>query len=261
MNIYAESAIARLVYGKRKLFPLRRSPITSAGKAAILVIRPDAIGDLTLTVPFLRNLRANFPSHIITLVTDPSLVNLMELCPYIDELLTFSKRAKKHKFMTNLRAAEKFVREKLPPHKWELAIVPAYANPDSYCEAWISFFSGAKRRLAYTEVLSEQKHHDYMGAFDMYFTDLCRDDTVHHEVEGCLGLIRHMGLPVDDGHLELWTEEKDRETAKALLGQKEKQIRVAVNLSTSNITKDWPVKTLWPFARCLWHLATWNLCL
>ncbi|MCL6621940.1 MAG: hypothetical protein K6T55_07525 [Syntrophobacterales bacterium] len=53
----------------------------------IIIIRLDEIGDLILTSPFIRELRRNLPNSYITLVVKPETYNLLEKCPYIDELL------------------------------------------------------------------------------------------------------------------------------------------------------------------------------
>ena len=58
---------------------------------SILVIRLDEIGDMVMMSPLLRELRRNYPSAHITLVVKPAVYNLVELCPYVDETLTFPK--------------------------------------------------------------------------------------------------------------------------------------------------------------------------
>src|SRR6516165_1230519 len=59
----------------------------------ILVVRLDEIGDVVLCSAFLRELRRNFPCATITLIVKPATRNLVELCPYVDEVLTFDWRA------------------------------------------------------------------------------------------------------------------------------------------------------------------------
>lgn len=243
MNVRTQDIIARVVYYWRRIKPIRTN---NKGKKAILVVRPDMIGDLVCTIPFLRSLRKDFPDYIITLVIDPSIYNMMELCPYVDEIVTYSKKAEKHKFMTTLKRSMKFVREQLPQHHYEYAFVPSYANPDSYNEAWISFYSRAKHRIAYSETVDMQKHKDYDGTYDMYFTNLCNNTKVSHEVESCLNLLKFIGKPIGNDSLELWTNAQDQQFVENLFQEyavKKAAIKVVVNLSTSNTTKDWPVES------------------
>ncbi|MCX5909037.1 MAG: hypothetical protein NTY64_18160, partial [Deltaproteobacteria bacterium] len=54
----------------------------------VLILRLEEIGDVILSSPFLRELRLNLPAAWITLVVKPSVYNLVELCPYVDQVLT-----------------------------------------------------------------------------------------------------------------------------------------------------------------------------
>ena len=56
----------------------------------VLVVRLDEIGDVVMTTPFLRELRRNLPDAWITLVVKPQIYDLVELCPYVDEVLTYN---------------------------------------------------------------------------------------------------------------------------------------------------------------------------
>jgi ADP-heptose:LPS heptosyltransferase len=55
-----------------------------AGAKRILVIRPDEIGDVVLTGPFLRELRNAAPNATIALIVKNACRELVECCPYID---------------------------------------------------------------------------------------------------------------------------------------------------------------------------------
>lgn len=58
----------------------------------VLVVRLDDIGDMVLTTPFLRELRRNIPKSWITLVVKPRVYNLVETCPYVNEVLSCDLR-------------------------------------------------------------------------------------------------------------------------------------------------------------------------
>src|SRR5215470_11631701 len=55
----------------------------------VLIARLDEIGDVILTSAFLREFRRLLPAAWITLVVKPAVYNLVELCPYVNEVLTY----------------------------------------------------------------------------------------------------------------------------------------------------------------------------
>ncbi len=59
----------------------------------ILVVKPADLGDLLLTTPALRALRATFPHARIALFAPPRSAFLLRTCPYVDDVLTFDKYA------------------------------------------------------------------------------------------------------------------------------------------------------------------------
>ena len=73
----------------------------------ILVIRTDGLGDLVLALPSLRHLRESFGSRRITLVTRQEWVDLMQRCPYVDEVIGWDIR----KYAWNIFYRLRFVRE------------------------------------------------------------------------------------------------------------------------------------------------------
>ena len=57
----------------------------------ILLIRLDEIGDVVLMTPLLREMRSNYPEADITLIVKPQVYNLVELCPYVNKVMTFDR--------------------------------------------------------------------------------------------------------------------------------------------------------------------------
>lgn len=244
MNKYTEAAIAYLAYGCGKIYNISRRH-READIQRILVVRTDAIGDMVVTLPFLRELRKNYPYHRITLVCSPLVYNLVERCPYIDEVLIYRKQYSKHKYMTNFKTSICFADKYFRKRNYELAVVPSYASPDAYADAWLCFWAGAKRRIGYAEQVDDRKYDYYMGSINCYFTDLLDACMVAHEVEAPLELLRQLlHGSVTDESVELWTDEEDKKIVAGMFHSMrlgEGKIKIAVNLSTSNRTKDWPV--------------------
>ncbi|HLO60979.1 MAG TPA: glycosyltransferase family 9 protein [Bacteroidales bacterium] len=58
----------------------------------ILVVRLSSIGDIILTTPLLRSLKTAFPNSHVTFIIKKQYEELLTQSPYIDELITFSKK-------------------------------------------------------------------------------------------------------------------------------------------------------------------------
>src|SRR5262245_30013994 len=71
-----------------------RGQSSPASVKSILVVRNDGIGDVILTSPLLKGLRSTFPAARVTLVVRPAVRNLVELCPYVDEILVYNRAPK-----------------------------------------------------------------------------------------------------------------------------------------------------------------------
>lgn len=247
MDTKLQNLIARSVYWREKCHPRtvfhrRQRPAEPPRK--ILVGCMDAVGDLVLMSPFFRELRRSFPKAQITLITSSLAYNLMEKCPYLDELLIFDKKFPKHKFMRQLRESRALGR-RLAERNYDLYLAPSYANPDFYAESWIGFFAGIPRRVCFSETVDDYKHCDYQGTQDLFFTDCIRDAGLHHAAEAGPAMLRYLGKTPESDAIEVWTDDGDARTVERLFAEKgipSNRIHIAVSMTTSNRTKDWPVE-------------------
>lgn len=108
----------------------------------------------------------------------------------------------------------------------------------------MNYLSGAKRRIGNAEKLKEKQHEQYMGSYDVFFTDHVSIDA-HHEAEGALNLLRFLHQPIRDLKAEVWLEENDKVSAKRLLteaGVGMGRKKIIVCLTTSDPSRDWPVE-------------------
>lgn len=241
MNKYLAAGLARMIYKAEK--GKYGSEVSHKTPQKILVIRTDAMGDMVCTTPFLRELRRNFPKSFITLVCAPGVYNLVELCPYIDEILTYKPTSG---FMASLRESRAFAERHLKGRNYDLAMYLPYAAPE-YFAAWLSFFSGAKRRLAYAESVCMHKQRVYIGAKDIYYTDLLHNDdcAIRHEADSALQFLSHLQMQVQDHSYEIWTDAADEKRVDELFAEEKIDPRarnIIVNLSSSEKNKDWPVE-------------------
>lgn len=241
MNKYIEYFMATAV----RMFikkPAKCCPIEK--KKGVLIICRHPLGDTVTESPFLRGIRGGFPEHHITIVCSKENYNLLEQCPYIDELLIYSSETKKSFLKENLKKTYQFAKEYLWKRSYDLAVIPSTSMP-AIIEAWIVYFSGAKRRITYSEKFHLGMHAEYMGIYDRYFTDALYDCEIKHEVERNIGLLQYLHITEENDNLELWTDEVDYKVAHQLWENEnidDNALKIIVNLSTSSKTKDWPVE-------------------
>ncbi|MCM8795686.1 MAG: glycosyltransferase, partial [Candidatus Omnitrophica bacterium] len=67
----------------------KKKKINLSRVKSILIVQLADIEDAVLSSPFLRELRRSFPSAWIGLVVQPGIYNLVEKCPYVNEVFTF----------------------------------------------------------------------------------------------------------------------------------------------------------------------------
>lgn len=203
----------------------------------ILILRLDEIGDIVLATPFLRELRNNYPEAKITLVVKPQVYNLVELCPYVDEILTFRKIEGRFKFFHNIYEAYKFAKKYLRRESFDLAILSRW-DADYYYASFIAFFSQAKERIAFSEKVTGYKSQANKG-YNKLFTKVYDYREPCHEVEKNLYLLQQLGGTITDDSLELWKDESDSKYIDTILDGYEKNYLIALVVSASNNKREW----------------------
>ncbi len=193
----------------------RGMPYAREAVRRILVVRLDEIGDQVLTSPFLRELRRLFPQARITLVVKPAVVNLVERCPYVDEVLAFDAGIRQRfGHLKRFARAWRFAGP-LRGRRFDLAALPRW-DADYYHALPLAYLTGARWRVGFSErVLAEKRRHD-RGA-DRLLTCAVDERGVRHEVERHRALIRRLGGDVAADRLELWLDAQDHAAADALL--------------------------------------------
>ncbi len=185
----------------------------------ILVIRPDELGDVVLSTPFLRELRKAAPRARITLVVKGSCRELVEYCPFVDRVVTYN---------------------------WEHISFEAIWRPWQFRWAALRTRFGALRGRRFDLVLIPRRDADYYGAH--YLAHLCAgraavvahqesvvvnsppawlpdfppdvvvtNPRIEHETEHGLSFLRALGASSASGPLEVWLSDGDRAVADAKL--------------------------------------------
>lgn len=226
--------IIQIAWKKKKLAPADEVH-------RILVFQLSMIGDMVLTIPFLRELRRNYVDAEITLIVRPSVYNLIELCPYVDHILTFKRIDGSIGYFLSFFKARKFVEENLLNQVFDLAITPRWHH-DSFCHAGIiMYLANTRKRIAYSEHSYPEKEWLDKG-YDHFFTDFipsrCK---VLHAVDRALDSLRYLNASIESDELELWTDETDRKYAEQLLVSSVHK-RIVIVPSASMPYKEWDIK-------------------
>jgi heptosyltransferase-2 len=205
----------------------------------VLVLKTDGIGDFVLATPFLRELRAMLPKAQITLVVNPTIYNLAELCPYVDEILTYSRNVPNYisPFILPWRAF-KLGYCVLRPKNIDIALVPRWDMDTNY-STYSAYFSFSKRRVGYTEKVYVRKQLVNKG-FDLMFTDLIFDDVPKHEVERYLEFIRFLGGKPSSDVTELWVSPEDDLFADQMLADISTKMLIAFSPGAGKANRQWP---------------------
>ena len=237
MNKHTERFIAKSV---KKLYGNKQSE----KKKNILIISCQAIGDTITRTPFFRELRHNFPDSHITAVCTNRTYNLIELCPYLDEIIIYEPHEKKRRGISTRYLQELYSSYSLGKSlrdKYQLCFIPTITTHKIY-EVWIPFFARIPRIIGYSEEYFQYTHNRFDGTYDMYLTDVLHTDSVKHEVLVNLDMLKHIGCVVKNDELEYWLNDDDRLFASNILADNQDKLKVVINLTATVREREWPIE-------------------
>ena len=113
----------------------------------ILVMRYRFIGDTLLTIPFLRNLRDEYPDAQIDMLVAPVSGEIIDKCPYVNNFIYFDT-TKKHRYENKENQEKKdfwsYVKL-LRAQNYD----KAYVLKRSFSSAFLAFAAGIKERIGF----------------------------------------------------------------------------------------------------------------
>ena len=193
----------------------------SAPVENILVVRLDAIGDMILTSGFLRELRKNFPQAHITFVVSPLVYPIVEMCPYVNEVLVFDRKKLANNFPEQFAQLIAFCRENLWSKKFSIAFSPQWGsqNLQGLLLCWLS---GARERIGFGT--NPYKNYGFEpsaeeSAIDNFLLtkNIFTQQSEVAEIEKMFYLLKAVGLKVNQTHTELFFGATDFIRARELL--------------------------------------------
>jgi ADP-heptose:LPS heptosyltransferase len=225
----------------------------------ILVLRPDGIGDVIMTAPFLRELKHARPRARITLVVAPRSLDLVQLCPYVDEVLTVEIPPPVSVVETWWRplkrrvAALSLAQRHLWAEKYDLALVPRW-GVDRHEASVLAYLSGAPIRLGYSENVSAERKKTNR-CYDALFTQVIDDRSVKHEVQRNLALLSELRINASEHRLEAWLSREDEDFANEVLTLRREEPLVAIGPGAGHPKRVWPIDRFVEVGRWLTNRA------
>lgn len=207
----------------------------------ILVVRYRFIGDMILTIPFLRNLRYAYPDAQIDMLVAPNSGEVIENCPYINNFIYYDT-TRKHRYENGKEKKKSFWHyvKSIKQGKYD----KAYVLKRSFTSAGLCFLAGIKERIGF-----DTEHRGFL------LTKKLKYDEKKHESLCFLDVLEADGIQVKDNHLENWILEENRNKVLSLFYKyniSNEQTKVVVNITATNETKVWDINN---FARIIEYLS------
>ncbi|KPL01349.1 MAG: hypothetical protein AMJ91_00280 [candidate division Zixibacteria bacterium SM23_73_3] len=199
----------------------------------ILLIQLRRIGDVLLCTPALRALRVNFPKSYVAFLVEKESSDLMAKNPYLDEVIVLKRGKYRNPFYFLKKLWQ--IRKK----RFDL-VIDFLGIPRS---AYISFLSGAKRRIGYDLPLRRF----------FYNIIVKRDRTPKYAAAHKLEALRPLGIEDLDVKLDFFISDEAKAFSESFFLKNEvDQNNLVVSLSPTSRRhfRRWPLKR---FAR----LADW----
>lgn len=196
----------------------------------ILVVRYRFIGDMILTIPFLRNLRYAYPDSQIDMLVSPNSGEVIENCPYVNSFIYYDT-TRKHKYENGHCKKNSFWHYVwlLRKEKYD----KVYILKRSLTSALLCFYAGIKERIGYDT--------EHRGIF---LTKRLKYDEKKHESLCMLDVLERDGLSVRDTYLENWVGAKNKDRIKKIFKDNniaEDSVKAVVCATASNPMKMWPL--------------------
>ncbi len=218
---------------------------TERAMPSILVLRLDAMGDNILTTPVLRELRRNHFSAHITLVTSPAAYPLMELCPYVNEVLCFQLPKIREEGMAAIGKIAGFCREHLWQRHYDLCLCPCWGSKPTE-ERFLAYLSGARERWGYSDLVNNFYMPEPVAATEERYLlnhATCNPPEMIHEAERYLYLLEAMGMTIRDRHPELWLGAGEIQWAEAYVrSMREGGSLIALCVGAKDLNRKYPLE-------------------
>ena len=189
--------------------PARVSPWV--GLRRILAVRLDAAGDVLMTTPALRALRATRPERL-TLLTSTSGAAIAGLLPELDDVIVYDAPWMKATPDAVDPAEDAAFIERLRAERFDAAAIFTVHSQSPLPAATMTYLAGIPRRLAHC------RENPYELLTD-WVPDPETEAPIRHEVRRQLDLLDRVGIHAVDDHLSLHVPDTASRAIRDRLGQ------------------------------------------
>lgn len=188
----------------------------------ILIFHTAFIGDIVLSTPLIKKIKAKYPNSEITYATTPAGAQILANNPLLKDVISYDKRGKDKGIKGMLRLAKK-----LKGMNFDMAYIPHRYLRSSF----ITFLSGIKERIGY----------DISGG-RLFLTEKRKYIKNSHEVERLLALVDFEDF--DDKKIELYPTNDDYKYINNIFSdyKLENKKIIAMAVGSKWYTKMWPTK-------------------
>ncbi len=168
------------------------------GANNILCIRLDSLGDVLMTTPAMRALKANHPKRKITLLTSASGAAISPLIPVVDDTIIYDPPWMKASALPANSAMEFEMIDRLQKMGFDAAVIFTTFSQSPLPAAYMSFLANIRLRLAHCR---ENPYH--LLTDWVHETDHFGQANIRHEVRRQLDLVAAVGSRIVDERLSL----------------------------------------------------------
>jgi lipopolysaccharide heptosyltransferase II len=189
----------------------------------VLITRMKFIGDVILTTPIIRSIRAALPSAHVAYMGDKEAVSLLENNPYLDEIIPFD-------FSLPSIIEQTRVSLLLRRRRFDL-VIDLFGNPRS---ALLTYLSGARTRMGL----------DRPGRGKLYTLRIQDDGKPKTAIGFYEQFLRVLGIPTTMTRTEIILTDEERRNGARLLTSLE--AHPPVPIIGMHVGATWPAKTWLP---------------
>jgi ADP-heptose:LPS heptosyltransferase len=177
----------------------------------VLCVRLDTIGDVLMTGPAVRALKAAVPGRRITLLTSPSGASAAALLPEVDDTIVYEAPWMKRERSSDPAPDERVVKT-LRERGFDAAVIFTVYTQSPLPAALLFHLAGVPLRLAHC------RENPYRLLTD-WIPEAEPDRLVRHEVRRQLDLVAHVGASTDDSSMTIELPGSATVRPRALLAQ------------------------------------------